>query len=773
MRKWRILFLSVFLFYGMTSKGQQGCTLQIKGHVYSSDGNPLQGVIITPQAGEQIVSDRRGAFRISQVCTGDLALEFRYIGYTSVTLTYRVFGDTTLRVTLQDDPIHIKDVEIMGEKSGSLSVNTHRLSVQQKQESKGENFAQSLSRIVGVSTLSNGAHIVKPVINGMHSNRILILNNGIRQEGQQWGAEHAPEIDPFLADRFQVIKGAQGVRYGADALGGVVVVSPEDINTERALSGRVDLTGQTNGRGGATHGRLEGLVSAFSGLAWRVEASGKKLGNYKTADYYLGNTGVQEFNYAGMLQYKRERDDLELYYSHFGTEMGIFQGAHVSTIEDIQARIANGRPFESYDFQYGINAPSQRVGHDLAKFSWKRRLTKGRSFSAQYGLQRNHRREYDMRRVESDDLPMADMVLTTHSLDFSVQNDKSTLGVQGMMQVNNNTPGTGTTPIIPNYDSYSFGLFGIHQFHIGRLHAEVGARYDYKYLDIAGYRYQRDNLQEGDLTQYLLTDSRTFHNVSGSIGILYHLSDKVNWKSNLGLAWRAPSVNELYSDGLHHGSATYEVGDKDLKSEKGIKWLNTLLWQSDRLRASLEVYGQFLSGYIYAQPDPDSVRQTIRGTFPLFSYQQHDAFFYGADFMASYDLSEVFRYELSASMVRAKNTELDSYLPYIPADRLSHGLRWQYATEQQVGSYLKLSHRAVRRQTRYQPETDYAAPPAGYHLFDVIASKQFITRQHRSLIVVASVNNLLNTSYKDYMDRFRYFAHQMGRNINIKFSFQF
>ncbi len=773
MRKSRVMLLSIFLFFCSLSKGQQGCALQVRGHIYSSNGDPLQDVVITPHGGRETSSDEHGAFKLSSICAGDLTLQVRHIGYTTSSLHYHISTDTTLSVTLYNDPIHIKDVEVMGVKSNTLSLRAHRLSSEQKQESRGENLAQSLSRIAGVSMLANGASITKPVINGMHSNRILVLNNGIRHEGQQWGAEHAPEIDPFFADNLEVIKGAQGVRYGADALGGVVVASAGDIDLQQGVSGRVDLSGQSNGRGGAMHGRLEGSVSALQGLAWRIQATGKKIGNYKTADYYLGNTGVQELNYAGTLQYKHNRDALELYYSHFGTELGIFQGAHVSTIEDIQARIANGRPFEIYDFDYTINAPKQRVGHDLGKLSWKRTLEKGRSVSVEYGVQQNHRREYDMRRVESDDLPMADMILATHSLDFVLQGENSSLGAQGVMQVNNNTPGTGTTPIIPNYDSYSLGLFGIHQFHVGRLHAEVGARYDYKYLDVAGYRYQRDDNGVVDLDQYLLTDSRTFHNVSGSAGILYHLTDKLNWKSNLGLAWRAPSVNELYSDGLHHGSATYEVGDKDLKSEKGLKWLNTLLWQSEGLKMSLEFYGQFLSGYIYAQPHPDSVRQTIRGTFPLFSYQQHDALFYGADFTASYDLSQKFRYDLSASMVRAKNTELGSYLPYIPADQLVHSIRWKYADDPSNGSYLKLAHRLVARQTRYVEQSDYAAPPPGYNLFDLTASKQFSASNKQLFTLIVSAENLLNASYKDYMDRFRYFAHQRGRNINVKISYQF
>src|SRR5690606_35068735 len=178
-----------------------------------------------------------------------------------------------------------------------------------------------------------GNSIVKPVINGLHSNRILILNNGVRQEGQQWGIEHAPEIDPFTADHWEVVKGAQGVRYGADALGGVIRVSASDIDLDNKWTGGSDVMGQSNGHGGMINARFEGAVKALPGLGWRMQTSGKKLGNYKTADYFLGNTGVNEFNYAGTLQYKKDRNQLELYFSHFGTQLGIFRGAHIRTIE--------------------------------------------------------------------------------------------------------------------------------------------------------------------------------------------------------------------------------------------------------------------------------------------------------------------------------------------------------------------------------------------------------------------------------------------------------
>lgn len=677
--------------------------------------------------------------------------------------------------TKEQDSIHLQDVEVIG-RHGELSHSVHRLSAQEAQENKGKTLAESLTDISGVSTIGMGNSIVKPVINGLHSNRILILNNGVRQEGQQWGIEHAPEIDPFTANQLEVVKGAQGVRYGADALGGVILASANDIDLDRKWMGNIDLVGQSNGRGGAINARFEGAVKVLPGLGWRLQASGKKLGNYKTADYFLGNTSIEELNYAGTLQYKRDKNQLELYFSHFGTQLGIFRGAHIGTVEDIQARIDYGRPFETYDFSYQIEAPRQKVTHDLVKASWEHRFQADRKLEVQYGLQRNHRREYDLRRVESDDIPMADMVLTSQSLDIIVKQGHSSIGVQSLIQVNNNTPGTGTTPIIPNFDSYAAGIFAVHELHIGRWHAEIGGRYDFKYLDIAGYRYRRNvTNDDGTIEQYLLTDTRRFHNASGTVGTLYHFSPKLSWKSNIGLAWRAPSVNELYSDGVHHGSATYELGNPDLRSEKGLKWINAFIWSDERLQATIDVYAQMLYDYIYAQPDPAAVRQTIRGTFPLFAYQQHDAFFYGADLRLRYPFLNSLHYDVSASIVRAHNVELDTYLPYIPSARFQQALSWSYLGEKEPESYLKFAHRFVAKQTQYEEGMDYVAPPPAYHLFDVVVNKQIKTNKNTdtSWNVMLSVENLFNSSYKDYMDRFRYFAHQMGRNVSVKISYQF
>ncbi len=652
------------------------------------------------------------------------------------------------------DTIRLRDVEVRGKtpvKTGTATAMS--LSNEQLEQTRGASLAGALSVLPGLSILKTGHSIEKPVINGMHSNRVLILNNGVRQEGQQWGTEHAPEVDAYVAKELVVIKGAEGVRYGADALGGVILVKPAPLPEQGKLKGEVYLNGATNGRAGNAAVMLQGNAR---GIGWRAQGSFKKAGNIKTADYYLGNTGVNESNFSGALKYR----SFDLYYSHFSTELGILHSAHIGTVEDIAARIAHGRPFEEYGFTYDITPPRQQVTHDLAKLTWKTE-----QLEIQYAFQRNHRQEFDLRRAAGNDTrAMMDLVLSTQTIDaaYHISHSnylKGTWGVNGMLQVNNNTPGTGTTPLIPNFDSYTFGAYAVERFVKERYELEAGIRYDLKYFDAAGYRYDYSQFNDnGGFDLNLFTDTRQFHNVSGALGAVLHLNNELELRSNIGLAWRAPGANELYSDGLHHGAAIYEIGNPDMKSEQGYKWVNSFSYSNDKLQLHLDIYAHYISNYIYAQPTPDTVRRTVRGTFPIFIYQQTDAAFAGIDFGGSYRFLPAFTYTANAAMIRSRE-----YLPYIPADRFDHGLQWDYKQ-----CYIKFEHRYVARQKRYKANTDYAAPPPAYHLFSAIAAVKY-----KSVSISLSVDNLTNRLYKDYMDRFRYYAHEMGRNFTLRIHYTF
>src|SRR5690606_15508213 len=177
--------------------------------------------------------------------------------------------------------------------------------------------------------------------------------------------------------------------------------------------------------------------------------------------------------------------------------------------------------------------------------------------------------------------------------------------------------------------------------------------------------------------------------------------------------------------------------------------------------------------YIYAQPSAGEYIQSIRGTFPVFRYGQTDATFWGADLSAQYQFPLGLSYQLNASFIRARDIEQNTYLPYIPADRVDHYVRWEVPLSGRfTNSYLKVGHRIVRRQTRYEAGSDYAPPPPAYQLVSAYGGTRLTVGDH-ALDLTLSVTNLLNRSYKEYMNRFRYFSHDMGRNIGFKLAYFF
>lgn len=767
------LLISILFFISISLGVAQdsNCNLSIRGRVVDSDTQlPLAGITIKGQPGDhQAISDGHGYFRLSRLCR-----ETRYtliassIGFDSLTVEWFPESREMLYITMHHSHILLHDVDVVGHQQTVVTANPVKtVSREQVAQVQGKTLADIFSVLPGVSMLQTGATIAKPVINGMHSNRILILNNGIRQEGQQWGSEHAPEIDPFVAKDFKLIKGAEGVRYGADAIGGVIITSPAPLPVDPYLSGELNAIYQSNGRSGVLSGMLQSGVRNLPGLAWRIQGTAKRSGNVRTADYYLGNTGVVEYNASAALRYSHTNSAFEAYYSRFHTSLGIFTGAHVGTITDIQARIEAGRPFENYPFTYQINAPRQWVTHDLGKLKWHRDHVGGGSLDVQYGVQRNHRREYDIRRAGRDALPMLDMVLTTQTLDATYQTPlydkwRTQAGTNFTMQVNNNVPGTLNTPLIPNYDSFTAGVFAIQRFTENTHEWEFGVRYDFKTFDAAGF----------DRDQNLYGGQRDFHNVSGSIGGAWHPSPSWQLRSNIGLAWRAPNANELYSNGLHHGAALYEIGDAQLDSEHGYKWMISPSYNDGPLAMDIDFYAQYIRRYIYAQPSPGEFLQTIRGTFPVFRYRQTDAAFLGADLSLRYALPYELTYLLTAALVRARDVTNDVFLPYIPSDRFSHQLRWQIPAQSTAvaDSYISVEHQWVLEQTRYQPHTDYSPPPPAYHLFALYTGSRLDLGRHQ-LDIGLSVTNLFNTPYREYMNRFRYYSHNLGREIGIRLSY--
>lgn len=766
----------LMLFFGAISMmlyaQEKGCQLTITGKIIESNHQlPIPHARIKVDEQINILSNHKGEFVIKSLCEGQVTLNISHISYKPIQYSIHLQRDTAIQIDMDIKSIALETIGIQNSRSNKDSKSSTKISKETIQRSQGKNLAEILSNVNGVSILKTGTNISKPVLNGLFGNRLILLNNGVRHESQQWGADHAPEIDPFAGQEINVVKNADAVRYGPDALAGIIQINPSPIDISQKALSQTALVFNSNGKGIVLNTQLEGGIRNF---AYRTGITGKKSGNLKTANYYLGNTGLEELNFNLQTEYKWKKSNLQFSFSHFGTTLGIFEGAHIGSKEDILARIAHGRPFEKYDFSYDINSPKQQVSHQLLKLNYQYKLTDASKLEAQYSIQRNHRKEFDLRRVLEDNIPMADIILTTQQLELVYKRLQTMVGLSGTLQINNNTPGTGTTPIIPNFDNHTFGAFISHKIPLKRNLIEFGLRYDYKYFDAAGYRYDYNNPNnDGTLNQYLLEDRKHFNNLSGMAGLSYTIHPNLIWKSNIGLAWRAPSANELYSDGIHHSTGTYEVGNQNLKSEKGLKWVNSLLFTNDIIYANLDIFSQVINDYIYSEPNPDSIRQTIRGTFPLFQYKQANALFYGLDYTMNIQLNESWKYELGIAMVRAKNTDTKTYLPYIPTDKYSQAIRYSLPIKSFSKPYIRLEHVFHDKQSRYTEGADFDAPPSAYHLFNLATGTMVKTKSNRTIGIHLTVDNLLNKEYKDYMDRFRYYAHALGRNISIKLNYTF
>lgn len=747
---------------------QEECALMIRGKVvHAENSEPIASASIwISELDKGAISDINGIFRIANLCPGTYTVKIQYLGHQDHLEEIELKSNSNFTFRLIAEDIILGGVDIHGHQDALITTNTiSSIYGEALLASRGQTLGESLRKIPGVNTYSSGSTIQKPVIHGLHSNRILILNNGVRLEGQQWGAEHAPELDPFIAKEISVVKGAETVRFGADAMGGVILVNPSPLPVKAGHNGELDLIGFSNGLGLNGAASFSGGSAKIKGLGYRIQSSSKIAGNVRTPDYMLDNTGVRELNFSGALGYSNSRLGTELYFSHFQTTIGILSDSHTGNLSDLESIIENGKPFRIPDFTYEIRNPKQDVSHQLFKTKIHYHLQNGSKLNLQYAFQRNHRMEFDRRRGELNERPALDLELFTNTVDFSYnhqtrKNWDGAIGAQLLQQANSNIPGTGVIPLIPNFDMINLGFFAIEKFTSGLLELEGGLRYDFRNIDAA--RIIRGDLQESNLT---------FNNFSAFFGGVYSLAKNLTFNSNFGSAWRPPNINELFSQGLHHGIAAIEIGNPDFVSEKSFKWLNTLNYTDNKFNIELTGYANRINNYIYLNPTEEQ-SVSLRGTFNVFEYLQADAMFMGADLSAVWTLNSKFDLFSKGSIVRARNIEDDNYFPFIPPDRLESGISFQLFSEPSKSSTkITVSNLLVARQNR-EPDFDLAPAPPGYQLWN-LGVQTGINLGDNKLNLGLYANNVFNTAYRDYMNRFRYFSHEIGRNILFKLNYQF
>jgi iron complex outermembrane receptor protein len=728
---------------------------------------PIAGALITiPARAATSNSDLHGYFTLTQLPPGRVRITVGAIGYEPVTEAVDVTEtDREIMVALKPTVVRLDTLVTTAERNQAElreQQATSRLNADELARARGQTLGETLKQLPGVAVIQYGPSISKPVVRGLHSQRIVVMNGAVPQEGQQWGAEHAPEIDAFAANDIEVIRGAGGVLYGSNALGGVVRVLPRALPTAHGTGGEFQTNLFSNNRQGAASLRLEGgglHLPVLHDVSWRAQGTVRRAGDAKTRDYYLPNTAFEEVDWSAAIGAHRSGGFSELGYSHFGTDLGMYRGAHIGNLEDLERAMAD--PITSDSFSYSISRPNQTVKHDL--ISWRNQLALGRTgkLELDYGFQYNRRNEFDSHGfAATSPRPAFGLRLYTHTLEARyshapVRGLAGSLGLSGMRQ-GNLSPGRSF--LIPQYRLYSGGIFGLEQWSKGRWTASAGLRYDYRWQH--AYQYGAPVIISPD-------DISSYSGISGTLGLSFRFAEGWSLSTTAGRMWRAPNVSERFSQGVHHGTAQYEVGDTSLVSERTFALDATLRHVGAKTRLELSGYQNRIQDYIFLAPREPI--QSVRGAFPAYQYSSTNARLRGIEASFQIDPTQNLSFYASGTTVRGRDRVTGTPLFDMPADRLITSARvYGPRGRHLVDPYLELGATLVRRQDQLPPTTVYKLPTDGYALFSAEIGAREMRVLGQRLEVGVSARNLLNTRYRDYLSRYRLYVDDTGRDVVLR-----
>ncbi len=670
------------------------------------------------------------------------------------------------------------------------------LSTEALERTAGSDLATTLSQVPGVVAAGGTTSQGKPIIRGQTERRLLLLTDGVRHEGQKWGPDHAPEIDPFSAGEISVIRGAAGARYGPDAIGGVVLVSPPPMRRTRGVGGKAMVLGATNSRQLYGALRLDGATGARErGVPWsvRVEGNHTNRSDAQSPTYVLGNTASHTTNGGMTLERQGTSTTLRLSYHLHQMDAGVFYGIRISTPEEFEAQLAAPRPVTAdlWTADRAIDRPFQAVTHQIATARLNADLGGGWSMQAIYAFQHNHRQEFDQVRSALDG-PQYDFVLRTHSADVFIEQPKLGLavgtftggfGLQGRFIENVYTGWS----LLPNYRSTDGGLFAVERLAMDRTDIEVGVRVDgldrqvYMDDDDFGRHDSRGTLSTDDCTisADIAQCPTQYLGASASIaGLLHIVPEHVDLKADISTSSRFPDADELYLIGAAPSLPVFALGDPSLGVEH--TWGNALAlglrW--DWMNAELAGFWNRTSNFIYFAPDAGNDGQpayevTVEGSWPRYAYRPIDAVFMGTDGNIDVGPDALVGVQLSGSLVRAQDTATGDGLVGIPADRAMAQLWFRPP----AGAWVEQlafgpSVQAIAQQSRTPASLEFAPAPEGVVLLGASAQIEVPAGPHHVRVAVEG-HNLLNTEWRDYSSLTRFYANESGRDVRVRATYDF
>ncbi len=669
---------------------------------------------------------------------GKFLIEVKYLGYQTLTQTIDLVNIDQLVLKLSPSTIEAREVVITGSASSTDNrKNSTSVAIMSKEAlvKQSTNIVDAISRIPGVSQITTGGGISKPVIRGLSYNRVVTLADGAKQEGQQWGDEHGIEVDQFGVSRVEVLKGAASLLYGSDALGGVVNLLEDLPVGDGQIKGELLTNYSTVNKLMANSYMVQGNNN---GLTWRMRVSNKSAIAYQNPETRIPNTGFKELSWGGQIGLTKKWGYAHLNVSNFTSEIGLpdFSQNANGEFEDADGNVLSTQQIKSRN----LLLPFQDVGHRKVAFNSNVLLGKGR-VRTNISFQNNLRKEFE----ESSADPALFFDLKTWSYDFKYFGEERNgwepvIGLSGAFQ---NSENRGEEFLIPNYQSNELGLFAYFKKNWTNTTFNLGSRVDYR-------KMTGEALEEnGEIIFNSLKNS--FSNLSGAVGLTHEFNERFSLKANAGSAFRAPNIAELGSNGVHEGTFRYEVGNADLKPERSFYSDFSLAFNTEKISTEWNVFYNAINNFIYYRQNGNETINAEGDIFPLFRFVQDKALLTGTEFSVTLHPIELIHWESSFAYTRGQNRTTNTPLPFIPAGVWRNELRLEPNIRGLKNNYIALGIDHFLKQNR----TDSFETPTGSYTLVNASIGTSINWKKQEIRLHISASNLLDKAYFDHLSRFK------------------
>jgi iron complex outermembrane receptor protein len=716
----------------------------LSGRVTTSTGAPLAEVQVSlPELHRSTMTDSTGRYAIAGVPAGTFTVTFQRIGYALAVRRVVSNGDNvTADASMRESVVELTGIQVTASANATSALNspqpTSVRSGEELRESQSPNLGETLQGIAGVHSWSTGAGIGKPVIRGLSSNRVLVLDDGQRLETQQWGDEHSPNVETATAERIEVIRGPASVLYGSDAIGGVVNVVQKDLPDAIGVPGFV--------RGSASAAYSSGsrlkdgsfdLEGGSGTTGFRASLSGRSSDDVHTPDYTLWNSGLQQVAGSATLGTRGPWGSLSGSFSQRNEKLAM-------TDEDPAA------------------TPTQRMATSHGRVDLALPVRSSR-LEVSTGYERSRRREFEDATTTIVGLGLLSQtyLADVHYHHAPVGQFSGLLGFSGLR---NTFDKFGEETLIPPSRQSSAGIYAFEQAEGRVMNVSFGVRYDYRHLDV-----------DADTVLGNPAHGHSWNSLIGNLGVLFHLSEPAALVINVGRGFRAPSSFDLYSNGVHEGTVAFERGNPNLKTETSVNTDVALRAQTSRVAFEIGTFLNLIQDYIYTVPT--GTTDSASG-FQIYDVTQGNARLTGFEGAVQWHPTSYLHLQGTADFVNGQNTTTHNPLPNMPPFRATWMARLERGRR-----YISVGGETNADQKRMDPaEAQFYADAFGgagyrsqsYTLVNFGAGAGLVIGA-RTFDVDLSLRNAFNKAYADYLSRIKTNALNpgMGRSLTLRVTTEF